>query len=352
MLIQRSAQPVFQADAPWEEGADFLYAITAVPEPTGAGIRLYYLVRHSGDANGFLCMARSVDGVQWEKPDLGDGTNVVMRGGENACDWGMFLPKRVLYDSWEDDERARWKMLYWDCPGAAKQPGLCLAVSPDGVSWEPLGTRPAISSANDAASFVQANPSAPSGPLEATYLLYQQTWKYNPALPQERDNLKGLHRRISVWTARGFEVRVFGDGWVGPTTVLEPDASDPPDLQYYWLSAYHTKYGYGGLLNCHHTGTQEMDVRLLRSRDGWEWEFLNNREPLIAPGDPGRFDCGMVSGLSPPVIIAGRAYLYYNGRATVHDHALRYPEAPPPQPSAGIGLCVFHAEDFDLPGGS
>jgi hypothetical protein len=344
MLIQRSEQPLFEAD--------LLYAITAVPEPETEAIRLYYLLRHRGEGSSCLCMARSVDGLQWERPDFGDGTNVVMRGCGHDCDWGMFLPKRILYDPREDDDGARWKMLFWDCPGSRAQPGLCLAVSPDGVSWSALGDGPAISSANDAASFVRVNPNAPSGPLEATYLLYQQTWKYNPALPTERDNLKGLHRRISVWTARRFEAHAFGDGWVGPTTVLEPDTSDPPDLQYYWLSAYHTKYGYGGLLNCHHTATQEMDVRLLRSTDGWEWEFLNDRKPLIAPGDRGRFDCGMVSALSPPVVIGRRAYLFYNGRATVHDHAPRYPKSPLPEPSAGIGVCVFDAADFDLQGGS
>jgi hypothetical protein len=235
-------------------------------------------------------------------------------------------------------------MLFWDCPGTVKRPGLLIAVSADGISWRILGKGPFITSANDAASFVAANPAAPRGALDAGFLLYQQTWKYNPELPQDRDNLKGLHRRISVWAAAEFAPRTYDGGWIGPTTILEPDYRDPPDLQYYWLSAFHIGKGYGGLLNCHHTGTQEMDVRFLRSEDGWSWTFADDRKPLIAPGGAGRFDCGMVSVMSPPVSLGGNTFLFYNGRATVHDHALRYPDLPRPDPSTGVGLCLYDGD--------
>ncbi|MBT3273699.1 MAG: hypothetical protein HN368_11120 [Spirochaetales bacterium] len=350
MLIERSLVPVLPIDQSWEAGANLIYSITAINEPDTGLIRMYYLVRNSVKKEGLLCIARTSDGIVWEKPDLGDGTNIIMRGFGD-CSWGVFLPKRIIYDEVEENPAARWKMLYWDCPGVDGsglkgpsengQAGLCMAVSADGLSWSRRGEGPFICSANDAASFVQVNPRAEAGPMPAAFLLYQQTWRYNPDLPQERDNLKSMHRQISIWTAMSFSPRVFSDGWVGPTTILSPDEKDPDDLQYYWMSAFHTDYGYGGLLNCHHTGSQVMDVRQIKSRDGWSWEFMNDREPLIPVGEAGRFDCGMVSAISPPVKSDGKTLIFYNGRSTVHDHTLKYPDQPEPDPSSGIGMCIF-----------
>jgi hypothetical protein len=45
----------------------------------------------------------------------------------------------------------------------------------------------------------------------------------------------------------------------------------------------------------------------------------------------------MCSAISTPVEWKGKVFLFYNGRATVHDQQPRYPEEPLPDPKVGIG---------------
>lgn len=347
MLLSRTAEPILPTDRPWEIGGRAA-AVAVLTEsdrdgPAAAGrLRLYYMALF-GDAptRNVLCVAHSDDGYAWDKPDLGDGTNVVMRSSGLTCSWGVFMATRVFFDAEEADEGRRWKMVYWERLSSEVRPGICTAVSADGLRWTPLLGRPAITSANDAMSVVPTRPELPQPFGEGRYLLYQQTWKYNPALPRERDNLKGMHRRVSLWTGSDFA------HWRGPITVLEPGADDPADIQFYWLSPFHTGTGYGGLLFCHHTVDQHMDLQWVTSLDGWTWERQLDRQPLLPTGDRGRWDCGLVNSWAAPVRWKGRVLLHYNGRATVHDGQPRFPDEPLPDPGAGIGVAELDPAILD-----
>lgn len=338
-LLHRSDTSILALDRPWEDGT-YLSAVAVMPEPGGDELRLYYLVLNRSDPlRNVLCLARSRDGLNWTKPDLGDGSNVVMRATGNTTEWGAFMPKTIVHDPREPDARLHWKMIYWDRPDPRLPAGICLAASPDGIHWQPCHDHPVIINANDAGSVALVNPAAQPGPRPGPVFLYQQTWKYNPGLPVERDNLKFMHRVISIWTCDSFAGR-----WVGPTLILEPDEKDAPDLQFYWMSVYATRTGYGGLVNCHHTGNQTMDVQLVSSRDGWTWQRELDRRPLLSLGGPGRFDCGMVFAVAKPLLWQGRALLFFNARSSVHDHRPRHPDGPRADPANGIGLATFTPE--------
>ena len=336
MVVQRADVPVVLPDQDWEKGA-LLSAVSVIPDADARSLILFYMTRFPDNPEGnVLCLARSEDGCTWSKPDCGDGTNIVMRGAGNPMHWGQFMPTRILLDVHEENPSHRWKMIYWDRPDPDWYPGICLATSPDGLRWTPLFSRPVITNVNDAMSMVDTRPDLSSSTQPGPFFIYQQTWKYNPNLPRDRDNLKGMHRRISIWRCAS-----FGVGWVGPITVLEPDEQDPTDVQFYWLTPYHTEHGYGGLLHCHHTTDQTMDVQLVTSSDGWSWHRDNDRKPVLSLGGAGRFDCGALSAMAAPVLWQDKVLLLYNGRARVHDGQLRYPEAPEPVPASGIGLAVF-----------
>ncbi len=332
--------PILQADKPWEDGA-MLSAVSLLVEPTTRRLRLYYLALfREHPLDNVLCVAVSDTGGTWEKPDLGDGTNIVMRSSGHETGWGVFMPTRVLYEADEENPAWRWKMVLWERPIAGTAAGICLAVSEDGLAWSHLHERPIITGANDAMSMIGTSATG-AAPRDSRWLLYQQTWKHNPALPGERDNLIGIHRRVSLWYNAGS----FDGGWVGPITIIEPDAEDPADLQHYWLSPFVTKSGYGGLLLCHHTINQTMDVQRVTSKDGWSWARADDRRPLLPLGERGRFDCGMVTASSMPCRIGDRVLLPYNGRATVHDQQQRYPGDRPVAP--GIGLVVLDPAILD-----
>ena len=82
------------------------------------------------------------------------------------------------------------------------------------------------------------------------------------------------------------------------------------------------------------------------SKGGVVWQRELNRQPILSLGDAGTFDCGMVFCTSPPLKWKGETLIIYNGRATVHDAASRYPDHPLPSPSQGVGLAVV--SDLDI----
>ena len=344
VIRSRSEHPIIVADKPWELGAG-LRAISVMPDPGHDRLRLYYLVWNRPDfTQNALCVAYSKDGLNWEKPDLGEGHNVVMRGSGLKMNWGVFFPNQVICDPAEEDADLRWKMAYWDRPTETSPCGFCFAVSPDGFAWRKLNDHPSITNVNDGCSLIAAPGPCPCPGLKSGYLLYQQTWKFNPNLPVDRDNLGGIHRRISLWTAGNFY-----DTWVGPILVLEPDELDPLDLQFYWLTAFPTKTGYGGFLWCHHTIDQTMDIQLVTSPDGWTWDRANDRQPILPVGAPGLFDCGSVASISGPMRVGDKTYILYCGRARTHDQALRCPDLPCPEPDEGIGIAEIEPGVLDIP---
>jgi hypothetical protein len=312
-------------DQPWEIAGSGSSVVGVIPDPTEDRLRMYYMVRFSGEGTrNILCVAFSRDGLTWEKPDLGDGNNIVMRSAGNPMNWGTFHCQSISYDPNESNPAWRWKLLFWGRRDPDLPPGFHFAGSADGLAWSPVLERPVITNANDAGSFGLPNPRAAEGARDSSILLYQQTWRYDPDLPVDRDNLDFMQRVISIWTVNDFPTQ-----WVGPTQVIVPDDADAPDLQFYWFVPFYSETGYYGLMNIHHTGDQTMDVQLMSSADGWTWQRELDREPLVPPGERGRFDCGMVHIAARPVIWKGKVLLYYNGRATVHDHQQRHPTQSP-----------------------
>ena len=336
MLMARTERPLLRPEADWEIPGIFT-AVAAFLEEDGHTVRLYYHVGFpETPKRNLLCLARSADLSGWERPDLGDGTNVVLRGSGTELSWGAFMPCSISRSSADDFGLHAWRMLYWDRPEGCPEPGFCLAASRDGLSWALLGDRPFITGANDAASMIDW-PQPRSSPLgRGNCLVYQQTWKHNPLLPADRDNLKGLHRRISLWQAAE-----PGGPWRGPIVVLEPDGEDPPDVQFYWLTPFPAGRGLGGLLHTHHTTDQTMDVQLVGSTDGWSWSRALGRKSVLGLGPAGGFDCGIVSAWPQPLRRGDRDLLFYSGRATVHDGQPRNPGHAGPW--GGIGLAEFAA---------
>ena len=113
-MTNRPDQPIIQPDKPWETG-NMLISITALPDPTADRLRLYYFIRvKDNPTKNLLCVAYSTDGYHWTKPNLGDGTNIVMKASGNETGWGQFMPTSILFDPTDSDASQHWKMIYWD----------------------------------------------------------------------------------------------------------------------------------------------------------------------------------------------------------------------------------------------
>ena len=93
----------------------------------------------------------------------------------------------------------------------------------------------------------------------------------HPAIPERRvdvDNAPGVHRLIHR--------RLSEDGlnWSDAELIIMPDASDPWDLQFYFLSVHRQEDWMIGRLGYYRVadGMQTMDTDLCFSRDGRDWE--------------------------------------------------------------------------------
>ena len=67
----RTEAPLMVLDQPWEVAGSGSSVIGVIPDPEEDRLRLYYMVRFSGEGTrNILCVAYSKDGINWEKPCL------------------------------------------------------------------------------------------------------------------------------------------------------------------------------------------------------------------------------------------------------------------------------------------
>lgn len=120
------------------------------------------------------------------------------------------------------------------------------------------------------------------------------------------DNAPGCVRIIKRYQS--------GDGlrWESPRMVLEPDSSDPSDMQFYHLTVTHTDRGRVGLLGHYRVEAQTMDLEWCCSQDGIRWQ----RPKRFAWLQRGPSDSPDSWGIYPPnrmVFAQDRWWLFYTG---------------------------------------
>ncbi len=131
----RSQTPILKPNKAWQEGG-MLSAVSLHVDPGSQRLRLYYLALHrEHPLDNVLCIAESGDGRCWVKPDMGNGTNIVMTSSGHETGWGVFMPTRILYEPEETNPAWRWKMVLWERPIAETPAGIGLAVSEDGLTF-------------------------------------------------------------------------------------------------------------------------------------------------------------------------------------------------------------------------
>lgn len=313
---------VLQGEYPWEIAG--CYA-NVVQEPDR--IRLYYTTHTHGDGmkKGCLCYAESQDGIHFEKPRLGlvewEGTrdhHVVMRDVLSAC---PFIDPTA-------PPSERWKTLYnYGTPqapqvGAKGQRGICLATSPDGLTWTRTDRRllPFVAETHQIAQW-----DADLG----KYVIYLRV------LDDDRPGQPRAIGRIAVDdVGQPWPCRPGPDGHHCLTSrhvdrVFGADEQDPPDVDFYtccyvkypWAADAHFMFPAAYRHTPPPVGVDKNDGPLATqfacSRDGVRW-LRPDRTPYIRPGLDSEFDRGynmMVVGL---VRFGERIYQYYVARGATH----------------------------------
>lgn len=319
-------KPVLEAEMPWELGKEYengrerrvyIYGTVLRDEDSGT-FRMWY----NRSFRNYLAV--SDDGLTWTRPV------VDQQGKTNTLPLPLHSPSIIL-DLREKDPAKRYKALgcgyvrEGDIEKLAPhfQPGpwtkqnriYYSSYSPDGLTWST--PEPALPD-NDTITLAQE-------PVTGEYLAFHK---------RHFDPVARGHRWVWLSTSRDFKT------WSEPVLVLKNDEIDDAAAkrleggthsEYYNLSAFPWAGQWLGLVtHFRRTGRPPVkgpgqssddgpiDVQLVHSRDGRNWERCEDRSPVIPLG-PHAYDSGSILGLcNTPVIVGDEMWMYYTAMTTTH----------------------------------
>lgn len=321
--------PVIKQDRPWETALGW---VTVYRDPKSGKYQLWYQGYAGSRAQKktdrcVVCYAESDDGIHFTKPNLGlfpfndiKDTNIVLiaNGGysDRYCN-------AVVFDPLDKDPARRYKMAYTDfsMDGGKEYPGLCVAFSPDGIHWTKYPKAPLhktsygkfetpVPFSDETGRKWWDNPLTMADavdvfydPVRKVFVDYAKMWVDGPA--------GGMYWKHAMGR---IESKDFIH-WTDAELVLTPDDQDPPSVEFHTTPVFYYNDRYfclNQILN-RAVGGGVMDIELMVSRDGYEWERPFRKEFFLARSQPGQFDSGSMFTNSTPVILDSEIRFYYGG---------------------------------------
>ncbi len=293
--------PVLRQQAPWERHPG-MTASVIYDEAEGVFKAWYMAGFYAPGCEHVQCLARSADGIHWERPELGlhevlgsRRNNVVIPVSHHE---GKDHFETMVRDPLVAGGEAQYKAIGWssyDWEGPLS--GIYTATSPDGLRWrhtpEPVfrfHPRPGtgdLGPVGDAQSMmVDTRRRRYAAFLRggASRLLSHSDDFVHWTPP--RPFLTALHDEEALYNNTGF---VYGDQYLGFLTHFDK-----------------------------HPLAQTQTLRLLSSRDGENWSRLPG-PPVVGLGDIGAWDRFQIllTG-APPIPVGDRLHIYYRGTARRH----------------------------------
>jgi hypothetical protein len=371
-------KPILFAARPWEgENVSAIWFACVVRDAVSGLWKMWY--RGGDSSRNFeyrtnVCLAISSDGIQWQRPDLGifehydnPHTNIVMRAHEpHGPAFGRFDSTVVVEDHDDRDRRFKSLTFQYNTSGGHnkyrrdihKPSGYYVGWSTDGLNWEehpePMfmmgdgygdtGSVMIDRRHNRYVAFVKMlkNP-------ERQRTQYRDgAWMGMGCLRSEEGAELSAEQVHRFTRARAISHSRDFIHWSEPVEMLPVDSGDPADLEWYNNSCWQYGSQYLGLIEAYHAGsTDTVDMQLISSRDGLEWERSFDRSPILPAGRPDRdWDGGGVYGSSsPPVQVGDKLYFYYTGAWNPHGtHASGVPLRN--GSGGGLGLATLRLDGF------
>lgn len=308
--------PLFMADQPWENGNMQFYG--SVVKRPDKPFQCWYSFVHP-PFTIYLAYAESDDGLEWRKPlfDIweyeGQQTNVVFAQDPHGA--------AVIYDDADPREDWKYKMM---C-GAAPSKAICAFRSADGINWVPARSK---------------FPVLPTGPDCPMAFFRTPDGRYAAF-----HRLAGLGRKVFRSESWDFLY------WSGePRMIMEPDAGDPPQTQFYGMGA--TSYGSYeiGTLWMYHTNPSDpghgkmhgyQEAEFTYARQGHCWHRAAQGTPFIPHGARGTWERGNLQCASAPVFLEDEIRYYYAGTTQLHCSSWELKRQ-----KAGLGMASIRPDRF------
>ncbi len=330
---------VLEGTEPWE--GDNLQRFTSRPEPLANGRwRIWYSLSTRKESYNIAC-AEGIPGQAMQKipavSSPGDPADAPMAIGNLPHNWKPVQPVHLKLPD------GRHRLYFW-----AHAPEICrylAAESLDGRRYRVLDPlRPLLYHPSDRAAAGVPSPDGvmyrkekalgrpageplalphliskdatnvyllPDGSFELYTVALIQVPRTDPAYIPE-DNAPGRLRVIDRFTSPD------GLRLENRRRVIQRDAKDPADQQFYYLSVTHTPEGRVGMLGHYRCAAQTMDLEWCFSRDGLLWD-RPRRQAWIPRGTPPAPDCYGIYAPSQLVHHAGRWHLFYTGVNSAHN---------------------------------
>jgi hypothetical protein len=338
--------PVLEGTEPWEfveqEGRKISYAgiygSVLRDERTGL-FRMWYNVDRE------TCLATSSDGINWQKPLLGQigATNMIQL-------FGFHSPSFIL-DKFETDPAKRYKAIgskdgfskeviaklkaKFNSPEwYTRRHAYCAATSPDGLRWEMVPDP--ILLGMDTITLSQ-------DPCTGEYLAFHK----------QTQDPRSFGRQVFLSTSKDML------SWTVPELAMATDEADHQEArkleggthaEVYNMSAFYHAGQWLGLVTIFKCTGEPLvngkaragqkgtiDVQLVHSRDGRRWSRCSDRSPVI-PAGPSGFDKGMVFGVcNTPVFAGDEMWMYYSASNDIHC-------GESPGKKASIGLAAWRLD--------
>lgn len=365
--LKHPANPLMVADKPWEGTVIQLYSTDVHYDPAAGQWQMWY---EGHPTEVLLCTAFSKDGTRWTKPSLGlqewnggKDNNIILQSGYLDAHCASIVKAPT-----EKDPAKKYKLYYWvgpkwfdshvkamglkpDDPAlvaarqkvqAYKNNGHYVAFSADGVNFTPQLDVPAVASSDF-----------------CTVLYDEQAGCYRSYHKRER--------KLPGWDAprRCISMSESDDGihFKGTVAVLDPTPEDDAwakslggrRAEFYGVHVWPHEDFYLGLLwvfritnvdPARGMGWDDGYIApyLIYSADGRDWKRMPKREPFIAPGPAGSFECGSIySSGNHPVVIGDEVRFYYFGVNYTHGchEAINSPKL-----TSGVGLATLGRDRY------
>jgi hypothetical protein len=286
----------------------------------------------------FLCYATSKDGIDWERPKLGEyefegsrKNNIVL--ATRGDPWG------IIVDPLEQDQARRFKLgLYYTPPGSpgskdrearrrymesvVDRDGMYACYSPDGIHWN-FEDRRLIGRAGDSGALVY-------DPMQGRYIASSR--RASSIADHFVLEWKGYRRVIALSESKDFA------SWTPLQTVLKPDEFDDVGVQLYQMVPFVYGNQYIAFLWVAHP-TELSGMELASARELYSWDRVGRREEFFSVGSPGSWDMGWAAlGLSPPALKGDILHMWYSGKPQGHGTQGNF--------NSSIGLLTLRRDGF------
>ena len=276
--------------------------------------------------DSLVCFATSVDGLQWNKPELGlfewngSSANNICWMMHNTGRWRYLDSPCVLVEPSAPADRRYRMVIYTQSKPEAGQAFFVLT-SPNGINWT-WHDEPFLTETGDRFHCIFDDRRGEYWLTSRRAHTYRDK-RANPPRPRIRS--------VERW--RSTDLRT----WSGPDIHLLPDDADPPDTEFYSLYPMTAGNAYLGYLEFYDRFVERLHTELVISRDGNTW-LRPERTPWLDRGTEGAWDDMWVFPTSnDPLVVGDHMLVPYVGRATAHA-GVREPMRPP---RCSLGLLTF-----------